>query len=317
MNKVQYKTAPVLIDEEANEIPTQLLDDGSLVFIAGDVPAKGRKVFSLQSSVVSEGGDDRNGESFDSDKFTIKIDEKTGAIKSLVYLPEGWEMADTKNLKGLNEYFYVEGRKPDNPLPAVLKDVKVLEDGPVMKVVRLEVEAPGCNSYYADIQLIDDLSMIRIINYIDKQKVLSPEAVHIAFPFNLPNGQIHYDLAYGYCRPEIDQAPGANKNFLCMEHWLDVSNDTAGVTLICPDAPLFEVDRLTMDEIVTGWVDHIPPSQTVFSYLMNNYWETNYAASQEGLGEYRYVIIPHGKFDPERAEEEAVSQRQPLIGRFR
>ena len=251
------------------------------------------------------------------DKFSLKIDGKTGAISSLVYLPEGRELADNKNLTGLNSYFYVEGRKPDNPLTAVLKDIKILDDGPVMKVIRVEMRAPGCNSCSADIQIIDALDMVRIINHIDKKKVLSPEAVHIGFPFNVPDGQIRYDLAYGYCRPEKDQAPGANKNFLCMEHWLDVSNDSTGLTLICPDAPLFEVAHITMDEVVTGWVEHIPPSQTIYSYLMNNYWETNYAASQEGPGNYRYIIIPHGKFDPDQAEKEALSQRQPLIGRFR
>ena len=68
-----------------------------------------------------------------------------------------------------------------------------------------------------------------------------------------------------------------------------------------------------MDEIVYGWVDSIPATQTFFSYAMNNYWETNFAAAQEGPCTFRYIIRPHKGFDPARAEKEAISQRQSLI----
>jgi alpha-mannosidase len=48
---------------------------------------------------------------------------------------------------------------------------------------------------------------------------------------------------------------------------------------------------------------------------MNNYWETNYAAAQEGPCTFRYVIRPHEGFDPAMAEKEAIGQRQPLLSR--
>ena len=70
-----------------------------------------------------------------------------------------------------------------------------------------------------------------------------------------------------------------------------------------------------MDEIVYGWVDSIPPTQTFYSYLMNNYWETNYAASQEGVSSIRYIIMPHEGFDPAASEKAAIEQRQPLLTR--
>jgi alpha-mannosidase len=183
-------------------------------------------------------------------------------------------------------------------------------------VIRVGMESPGANTYATDYQIIDDLNMIKVVNHIDKLKEYEPEAVHLAFPFLVPGGQIRYDLAYGYCEPEKDQAPGSNKNFLEMEHWVDVSTNGMGVTLICPDSPIFEVGKITMDEIVTGWVDSIPASQTVISYLMNNYWETNYAASQEGEGTYSYVLLPHGEFNAAGSEKAAISERQPLIGRL-
>jgi alpha-mannosidase len=193
--------------------------------------------------------------------------------------------------------------------------MNVTERGPLFTTVIVQAEAPGCNSLTMIYRLNDALDRVEIYDNLDKQKVLTPEAVHFAFPVNVPSGTMRYDLAYGYCRPELDQLPGSNKNFLAMEHWLDISDENSGVTLICPDVPLFEAGRITMDELVYGWVDSIPPTQTFLSYVMNNYWETNYAASQEGTCTFRYVIRPHEGFDPAMAEKEAIGQRQPLLTR--
>jgi alpha-mannosidase len=46
---------------------------------------------------------------------------------------------------------------------------------------------------------------------------------------------------------------------------------------------------------------------------MNNYWETNYKASQEGLVTFRYSMTPHSDFNPADAERFAIERTQPLI----
>ena len=46
---------------------------------------------------------------------------------------------------------------------------------------------------------------------------------------------------------------------------------------------------------------------------MNNYWETNYKASQEGLVTFRYSITPHTVFNPADAERFAIERTQPLL----
>jgi len=327
--------SPFLLTSAGDTIPAQILSSGDLAFIARDVPGLGSAVYTVgqldswqldkedsavsgsQVAVRSEGVNNRTIEqssNVTTSQYSLQIDTLTGAIWSLKW--QGKELVDTSRFAGLNQYLYVEGRFPDNPLPANVKNISLIDDGPVVKTIRIESEAPGCNSIATDLQIIDELNTVKIINRIDKRKEYEPEAVHIAFPFHIPGGQIRYDLAYGWGEPEKDQLPGSNKNFLCMEHWVDVSNTEHGLTLICPDAPLFEVGEITMDGIVTGWRDSIPSSQTVLSYLMNNYWETNYAAAQEGPGTYSYILRPHDGFDAAAAEKAAIEARQPLIGRI-
>jgi alpha-mannosidase len=47
---------------------------------------------------------------------------------------------------------------------------------------------------------------------------------------------------------------------------------------------------------------------------MNNYWETNYKADQQGATTFRYSIQPHaGVYDQTRATQFGVERSQPLI----
>jgi alpha-mannosidase len=46
---------------------------------------------------------------------------------------------------------------------------------------------------------------------------------------------------------------------------------------------------------------------------MNNYWETNYKASQEGPTTFRYSIKPHKRFDSGSAARFGTERSQPLI----
>jgi alpha-mannosidase len=57
----------------------------------------------------------------------------------------------------------------------------------------------------------------------------------------------------------------------------------------------------------------IGPSQIFYSYVMNNYWHTNYKSDQEGLVSFRYSLQPHEKYRAEDAVRFGIEQRQPLI----
>jgi alpha-mannosidase len=46
---------------------------------------------------------------------------------------------------------------------------------------------------------------------------------------------------------------------------------------------------------------------------MNNYWETNYKAGQEGPTTFRYSIRPHGKYCPAAAAQFGIERSQPLV----
>jgi len=121
------------------------------------------------------------------------------------------------------------------------------------------------------------------------------------------------DIPWAAVRIEDDLMPGACKNYFTVQRWVDVANDEFGVTWATIDAPLFEVGRITCDPTAVGWLKQLEPTQTLYSYVMNNYWETNYKAGQEGPTTFRYSIRPHRNYCPTAAERFGIERSQPLV----
>jgi alpha-mannosidase len=163
------------------------------------------------------------------------------------------------------------------------------------------------------VRVIAGLERVDIVTTIDKEKVYDPEGVHLAFPFAVPGGTVRMDTPWAVVRPEADQMPGSCKNYFTVQRWVDVSNDARGITWATVDAPLIELGAITNDARAVGWIETLAPTTTLYSYVMNNYWETNYKASQEGPTVFRYALRPHGPYDQVAAQRFGIEQNQPLI----
>ncbi len=248
--------------------------------------------------------------------ITLRLDEQTGAIVSL--RSGDRELVDPKAPTGLNDYFYlpgsdVKGVKRNGPAK-----VSVKERGPLIASLLIESDAPGCRKLTREIRLHALVNYVEIINTVDKAPVRAKEGVHFGFGFNVPGGTVSMDVPWGVVRPEVDQIPGACKNWFTVQRWVDISNKDFGVTWLTPDAPLVEVGGLTAHLIGSlsdprAWMDKIEPSQTIYSWAMNNHWHTNYRADQEGPTVFRYIIRPHGRADAAAVSDFAVECSQPLL----
>ncbi len=301
-------------DINGNEAPLQVLSSGETVFLAVDVPPMGSKIYKLDVRNIEHAElKEPIQERLENESFVIQIDPVTGALSSIYDRSLKKELVDHAVVPGINAYSYVAGRDPAHPMPVELVKMKVKESGPVILSWQVVAQPPGCDYLSSEIRLIHGLHRLDIINRIDKKNVLEPEGVHMAFPFSIPQGIIRYDLGFSVCRAEMDQLPGACRNYITMENWVDVSNQAYGVTLISPDVPIIEIGKISTDATAFGWIGELESTQTLYSYVMNNYWETNYKASQEGEFTFRYILLPHAGFDAAQPEQRAIEQRQPLI----
>jgi len=306
---------PSVLDDAGNKVLSQKLSTGELAFIAADVPAFGARRYFIENS-----NDNPTSLFIQQSKFSINnsnvkvtIDEGSGAISKLEFAHLPHDFANSEIFRGLNDFHYIEGRLPNNPKTNFLPSIKVKENGPLVLSFIIESDAPGCNQLTREVRIINGINRIDIINTVDKSDILEPEAIHFAFPFSVPDGQIRLSTQWNCYNPLNELLPGSNKNFFSVNRWADVSNDQFGITWVSIDSPLIELDKITMDEIEYGWVKEVPKTQTILSYVMNNYWETNYKASQGGKSVFRYSVFPHSGFDPVQSEKWGVECHQPLI----
>jgi len=211
---------------------------------------------------------------------------------------------------------------PDSDVKGVQRNGKpritVKEKGPLVASLLVDSTAPGCKRLTREIRVIDRLGRLEFINTVDKLAVRAKEGVHFGFGFDVPKGTVRLDLGWAEMRPEVDQIPAACRNWFSVQRWLDISNDRFGVTWSPVDAPLVELGGLTANLLGSQtdyrvWIQHLAPSQTIYSWVMNNHWHTNYRADQEGPTVFRFALHPHRTFVPDEAARFGISCSQPLL----
>jgi alpha-mannosidase len=309
----------LVLDERDNPVPSQRLSNGELAFVARDVGAFGAKRFHIAPGVCPlPGGARAEPARLVSSDFFIRLDEQTGAVKYMFSRMLGRELAETGQRTALNDYFYL----PGSDLRGVQRNgkptISIKERGPLVASLLVESPAPGCRRLTREVRVVDGLNRVEFINQIDKTPVRAKEGVHFGYAFNVPQGIIRMDVGWAAVRPDADQIPAACKNWFSVQRWLDISNDRFGVTWSSIDAPLVEVGDITANLIGSQtdyrvWAQHLPATQTIYSWVMNNHWHTNYRAEQEGPTVFRFALQPHVGFQADEAARFGTACSQPLI----
>ncbi|MBM4091756.1 MAG: glycosyl hydrolase [Planctomycetes bacterium] len=296
--------------------PTQTLATGETVFLARDVPALGARSFELGSSDAETRSDLKVARyTLENALVKVRIDPETGDIVGLVR--GGVEYAGGP----LNSYHYLKGDGvPETATGPTDVKVSIKEDGPVVVSLLVESRAEGCHWLRREIRLTAGLPTVEIINTLDKIAVTAKEGVHFGFNFNIPRPRSRMDIPWGVVEVDADFFPEANRNWVCFQRWLDISNHERGVVWCSPDAPLFQHGNITANIMGGGglgsppWIRGLEPSATVYSWALNNHWFTNFPLSQEGVLTFRYGILPRDTpYDAAVANRFGMEQARPLI----
>jgi hypothetical protein len=318
----EMSTAGDVVTGPAGEaVPSQRLSTGELAFLAKDVPALGGKRYAIAAGKSTTRGKAKaEATSVSSPAVSVRVDPASGTVASLRCATVNAELCDTKAGVGLNRYYYVVGNRVKEIGQAGPARVVIKESGPLVASLLVKSDAPGCVAFSREIRVIDGLDRLDIMNVLDKKAVREKESVHMGFAFSVPSGVMRMDIPWAVVRPEIDQMPGACKNWFPVGRWVDISNKEHGVTWATLDAPMVEVGGLTAEKIGIGpqsdparWLDKVEPSQTIYSWVMNNYWELCFKAEQEGPTAFRYSVRPHKQYDQAVAERFGMERSQPLI----
>jgi alpha-mannosidase len=322
---------------DGRPVPSQRLSSGELAILASDIPALATASYKTSSGPAHrfEHVVTIKNNVLTNRFLSVHVDPKTGDIVEL-YRKGSRENLVNRDHGAVNQYLLLSGVDFAHLGRSGEPTITVEENGPLVASIRIDSSAPGCRHLTRRIRLCEEADFVEISNIVDKERApLNPhpgqgdqgsnfaqhgskESVQFAFPLSVPNGKMLLDIPLGAMQPEIDQLPGSCKNWLPVGRWIDVSNESFGVTWATLDAPLVEVGGITAtmlgsQKVPALWRQHIEPTQTFYSWVMNNHWGTNYLAYQSGPVTFRYALRAHESEDISAASRFATGLSQPLL----
>ena len=310
---VEMNTPPgfdgnMLEDENGKKTWVQQLSNGKMCFVVNDIPAGGLRMYSQVKPVIKAAVHQAS--------IDFSTNEKVGAIDELETHKIQW--ADTTVFKGLMQALYVNGLDPAAYSTTKVLNAAWIEKGRVVNTMQMKCAMEGSREVIYTISKYDKLDYLKVSVTIDKLPVRDKESVHIALPFMIDDAIVRFGVGDGVYGPGYHQIAGANKDYFYAQRWLNVANDNRNVTISSPQAALFEVGEMINEKkLLNGykqWKDSASSSPRIFLYAMNNYWHTNFMASQQGPVTFDvYLKFSEGKFNKQAADKFGYESTTPVF----
>jgi hypothetical protein len=313
-DSVSGKLAPmdVLREEAAQPLPGFGERLERIRFRAADIPALGYKLYTIAAAAPAPQKQRPTASTTVENRFyRVVIDPASGGLRSVFDKESGRELVDESSDYRFGAYVYTRGAddmpynslyrygvaqpQPNlSPQPASNGKLMSVVDAAEGKIITLESSAVHTPLIRSTITLANDEKRIEFKYEIHKDPVLSKEAVYVAFPFAVNQPQFSYDTQNGWVNPARDELAGGSREWYAAAHWAAVSNQDVAAAIVPVDTPL-----VAFGDIVRGaWPQTFAPhSATIFSWLMSNYWGTNFAPQQGGDFTFRYALVSANKLD--------------------
>ena len=303
-------TSAGLIDAATGEhVPKWVTEEG-VTFSADNLPPLGYKAYVWgerasfpDSELTTEGN------VLENRFYRLEMDEKTGTIKSLRDKRLDRDLVDSRSSFAFGQLLHEridesEGRGAflrGGPHPRAARQsatsarVRSGHQSPLAASLTAEYALEGCRRVRFEATLYEHCDWIDFAFSLDKLPIAEAESAYAAFPFFVPNCQTRFGSSAGFALADEGLMEGAVRDWVATEGWIDFSNDSFGVTIASPDAPLAQLGRVN-----TGrWLrEFAPASAHFYSWLYNNYGAEEFPAEQSGEIMFRYRARSYeGAFD--------------------
>ncbi len=297
-------------------------------FLAQDVPAVGYKCYAVSIPETGPAAPSAPASTrepvVENAYYRVTLDAASGAVDSIWDKELNREIVDARSPYKFDQYLYVTGGGGDTQLMRPIKTwpladltVHPAEGGEIVEVIhtpfgqsiRLRSRDTNTPQITTEILLFDKEKKIEFINRVRKDSVEAKEGIYFAFPVAAEAPKFAYATQIGWVDPANGLLKGASLEWFNIQYWMAVRDDQFAVGVVPLDAPLAGFG----DTNRGAWPQKFEPkSPTLFSYAMNNYWDTNYRAGQGGDFVFRYVVTSGAKFDPEALTRLGWTEMRPL-----
>lgn len=185
-----------------------------------------------------------------------------------------------RNVRGLHAAQY----------PAVLRDVEVLDHGVIFDRVKFTFRLEGTRHAALILKLYRGLPRLEFTLQLAKTLSEDIESIYLPLSLDLPERECWLHSGGVAMRPGVDQLPGSNMEYYIADEGVLYQCGGTGVLLNTLDTPLLSMGQLAHHPILL--CDNRPENnrRPLYSWIMNNTWETNFKVDLSGCGEFRYSL---------------------------
>ncbi len=275
-------------------------------FVASDVPALGYKLYKLVPSrkKAPESGVKVGANVLENEFYKVEVDSNTGAVRSIFDKELGRELVDAASEHGVNQLVIRSSLDASKWSPEQVQ-IEQGRSGAVSGSLVIRTQCEGFPQVTQEIILYSGIKRIDFAN-----RVLKDSSAHMetffAFPFAFDKPKFKYEGSLSIIEPLVDQFPGSNSEYYCVQHWANVSDGKAGVTLCSVDAPMMQFGgnwTLYVSQAHHGVTppnfDHPFHTQKevknghIYSLALLNNYRTNFSPTQNGDLLFRYSLTSH------------------------
>ncbi|MHC4211527.1 MAG: glycoside hydrolase family 38 N-terminal domain-containing protein, partial [Planctomycetota bacterium] len=273
------------------------LADLLLALVAAEIPEARRPRRPLG------GGHERvqvNGPVISSPHVRVAVSETTGLISSITALPNRHELvegpAPGRVEDGFGQVLYYTKDRHDPPNNLDDRQVGMALSKPRFVELRSEPDRlvsvfahDGLGRLEMHVAPIPDGPRIDVeYRFLAKPQTTRLESVYAAFPFALQQPVIDYEVGGAMVRAGRDWIERTCLDWFSVQDFVVLRDEPAGRAIVWSplDAPLVCLQDVTTHR----GLEALPITNgRVYSYLMNNFWQTNYQAAQGGEMTFRYA----------------------------
>lgn len=199
-----------------------------------------------------------------------------------------------RNIRGQNARLHV----------GTLEEVICEERGKVFTVLRFRYSLPGTIHADVVVKIFEEIPRIDFKLEIGKTISTDIESIYMPLGISLDRGSVYMRKGTEIFRPGVDQLPGTCMEFYISDDGLAYISEKGGVLIASKDAPLFYAGEMKAHPIRLCENNEKDNDRPLYSWVMNNLWETNFKMDLSGFGEYEYSLWLCDETDPEKAMDE-------------
>lgn len=208
--------------------------------------------------------------------------------------PSGSQNA-TRRLMGRNQSAFGTVRHLSQ-----VANAQVVDHGCVYTEVKLTCRLEGSQSCDLFLKVYHDLPLLRARIRMHKNSVHSAESIYVALPFAMDDNETWIDKAGCVLRPGVDQLPGTCQQYWLLQNAVVRCGQTHDLLIGMRDTPLISLGaRKAAPVTLCDGNNHALNRSSLWSWAMNNLWETNFNINLGGFHEYAYTVTLSDKRSPQ------------------